>query len=888
MRNVLGLQEAPRNSEATNMISHSRVLRGKKSKAGPTSPARDENVKWNRTVLGLNSRVITMQARASASREIERRETVQGEQLAKIRSILGLEALDEIASAHVSQGVNRARDALLHPAVAFASEPGLQIKRAVISPSSSSTPEPIEASAEGPQLPSSAPSPTGDMVVEAIFGQSSAPKTPKRYHDEPLPMLADGSASGSRREERRMPLLMLVSKTPIDQAEPILETLSTDAGANGDDRANEIALATPSELTAEYLDPLMPLLHALSASRTQSGVEPALTERDASTSGTSRMPVVLDAANDESADLATRYIDEQAPSPLNISYGMETPASRKSEAPPIPLFAKIELPKTPVLLSDGNFRWAMLPVVALTKSFETAHVQIAASESLAIEGLNSPSGDDVGKLVLTDESSIKELVREIPVQAASVPQSSDATIQLLDDEPVRPDDSGLATPTQQVATEIAPNEASVRAPSSGTKSSAASISRVPLLNQEEQIGARTQLMATNKRNATPLNESLAARFDIFDPKMTSPPISADTFDLFTLKDALRAWFDIFDPTMVASRVVVLPTEDRHAARSALASRSLAPERFDGTLLAVWESEALLETPASLVKAQTLPNIQFEDTKWDEARLTMLSPVEAPAIQQESDAGASADSHQFADNAGESGEQNTARVFEESTVEKAMARRSLAASTPVVSREALHKSQGSTATNEPSAVQAYSSIMNSVQDVVLSDLPRETHAPQGIDQEAAATTATDELRTNPLQGELVSLSDSKLDQMRGGFETDAGLKISFGIERAVYINGTLVTTTSLNISDLSKLSAGQAQVAGLSGASLGLIQNGPSNTFAPGQIAASSVATVIQNTLNDQKIQGITLINATVNSLDLIRRANVQSSILNALTDSLRR
>lgn len=125
-------------------------------------------------------------------------------------------------------------------------------------------------------------------------------------------------------------------------------------------------------------------------------------------------------------------------------------------------------------------------------------------------------------------------------------------------------------------------------------------------------------------------------------------------------------------------------------------------------------------------------------------------------------------------------------------------------------------------------------------------------------------------------------------MRGGFETPTGLKISFGIERAVYINGNLVTTTSLNVSDLSKLSAGAAQAAGLSGASLGLIQNGPGNTFAPGQIAASSVATVIQNTLNDQKIQGVTLINATVNSLDLIRRANVQSSILNGLTDSIRR
>lgn len=146
---------------------------------------------------------------------------------------------------------------------------------------------------------------------------------------------------------------------------------------------------------------------------------------------------------------------------------------------------------------------------------------------------------------------------------------------------------------------------------------------------------------------------------------------------------------------------------------------------------------------------------------------------------------------------------------------------------------------------------------------------------------------DENRLSALQGNRVALADSRLEEMRGGFETDAGLKISFGIERAVYINGILVTSTSLNVADLNKFTAGQVQTMGLDRSTLGIIQSGPNNTFSPGQLGSSSAATVIQNTLNDQRIQGITQINATVNSLDLIRKMSIQQNIQSALADSIR-
>ena len=135
-----------------------------------------------------------------------------------------------------------------------------------------------------------------------------------------------------------------------------------------------------------------------------------------------------------------------------------------------------------------------------------------------------------------------------------------------------------------------------------------------------------------------------------------------------------------------------------------------------------------------------------------------------------------------------------------------------------------------------------------------------------------------------------MSQHDLDRVRGGFETSNGLKISFGIERAVYINGALVTTTSLNVSDLGKVTGGAGAVSSaVAGSSnLTLIQNGPGNTFVSGPVSAATVGTVVQNTLNDQKIQSITAINATVNSLQLVRAQNFQSTLRGVLIDSLRR
>ena len=139
--------------------------------------------------------------------------------------------------------------------------------------------------------------------------------------------------------------------------------------------------------------------------------------------------------------------------------------------------------------------------------------------------------------------------------------------------------------------------------------------------------------------------------------------------------------------------------------------------------------------------------------------------------------------------------------------------------------------------------------------------------------------------------LAALDTSSLDEIRGGFELEgSGLKFSFGIERAVFINGALVATTTMNLKDLQVTAGGgsvaNALPAGSTGA-LGIIQNGAGNNVIT-QINPNVAGTVIQNTLNDQKIQNITTINATVNSMQTLRTMSVQNAIQNGIVNSLRR
>jgi hypothetical protein len=202
---------------------------------------------------------------------------------------------------------------------------------------------------------------------------------------------------------------------------------------------------------------------------------------------------------------------------------------------------------------------------------------------------------------------------------------------------------------------------------------------------------------------------------------------------------------------------------------------------------------------------------------------------------------------------------------------------------------------------------------------------------------------------------LAVSDNLLDGERGGFDFGNGLKFSIGIERATYINGALITTTSFNFNNLERL--GPELAAQINQSVLALIQNGPRNTMdrgptaavaqgaggrsnasasAPGVVQnASSVAppatshststgaadntqttwaaaraeaaanastasaatiiqnlpsalpaTFIQNTLNNQEIRNMTVINATVNSMGMMKSMHSLATLQQALNNAI--
>jgi hypothetical protein len=134
---------------------------------------------------------------------------------------------------------------------------------------------------------------------------------------------------------------------------------------------------------------------------------------------------------------------------------------------------------------------------------------------------------------------------------------------------------------------------------------------------------------------------------------------------------------------------------------------------------------------------------------------------------------------------------------------------------------------------------------------------------------------------------LALAPGELDSMRGGFETDNGLQFSFGIEQAVYINGHLVTTQTLNSLDV-RGGAVQVASAASAGQSLTIVQNGDPSKNSVAIPSLPTNGTVIQNNLNNQKIVTETKINASVNSLQALKGINLGDQLQQAIIGSTRR
>jgi hypothetical protein len=130
-----------------------------------------------------------------------------------------------------------------------------------------------------------------------------------------------------------------------------------------------------------------------------------------------------------------------------------------------------------------------------------------------------------------------------------------------------------------------------------------------------------------------------------------------------------------------------------------------------------------------------------------------------------------------------------------------------------------------------------------------------------------------------------VANARLDAVRGGFDLGNGLQASLGIERAVYVDGNLVTYTSVNIPDLAHVTTQQA-MALASALSTVNVQNGPGNTFDPSSMGSTTAATVIQNTLNNQTIRNLTTLNVAVNTLGAFRDQGLQQALQAAQVQAL--
>ncbi|MFM1909076.1 MAG: hypothetical protein RLZZ591_2753 [Pseudomonadota bacterium] len=137
---------------------------------------------------------------------------------------------------------------------------------------------------------------------------------------------------------------------------------------------------------------------------------------------------------------------------------------------------------------------------------------------------------------------------------------------------------------------------------------------------------------------------------------------------------------------------------------------------------------------------------------------------------------------------------------------------------------------------------------------------------------------------------LAASDDTLNQLRGGFDLGAGLVVSFGISRAVYVNDQLVTSTSFHLGDLRTMNPAQALAWGQQMAANRalIVQNGPGNTIAPDALSKTAWSTTLQNTLNNQSLRNQTVIEASTNALGLLKSLNLQASINEAIASALAR
>lgn len=134
-------------------------------------------------------------------------------------------------------------------------------------------------------------------------------------------------------------------------------------------------------------------------------------------------------------------------------------------------------------------------------------------------------------------------------------------------------------------------------------------------------------------------------------------------------------------------------------------------------------------------------------------------------------------------------------------------------------------------------------------------------------------------------ESVPVDNDRLAAIRGGFDLGDGLVASFGISRAIYINGNLVAQVSVDIPDVAQIDRKQAEALATLVNGVTLIRNGPGNVVDPESFNRTAGAIVIQNTLDNQQIQALTTLDTRVRNLGQFSSLNLANTLQQALVNS---
>lgn len=134
---------------------------------------------------------------------------------------------------------------------------------------------------------------------------------------------------------------------------------------------------------------------------------------------------------------------------------------------------------------------------------------------------------------------------------------------------------------------------------------------------------------------------------------------------------------------------------------------------------------------------------------------------------------------------------------------------------------------------------------------------------------------------------LQVPDAELAELRGGFMTSDGLDIHFGLEQIVMVDGELKTRTSLNLSSLQSASATPQQID--QNKVVRIVQNGDRNIVSPdvAEKFSTGLLNVIQNSLDTQTIQNLTVLNIGVSNLSSIPQRALGNAVDVGLASALR-